>query len=243
MHRVLPEKFGEAKQGHARERNNNQRNKTLVCTQIFLLTSKKNTCVGFSTIPTEKKDNHTFLLTSVEISTNVGFGTDPTRKRTSKQKTYISKYLDLYRNWYKSYKRTKNQQTPRLVKTHTNRTHITHDTTNHKPTQKKTTTPHSPKRDQEQTQQTQPVTMATAAQAGGGQNTLTEWIKPLSEEEVSALDGNPFVMQRQERPHTANKGIPILGLFSFFSVSNMRIDYLDSFFCCIYIDLSITALC
>ena len=104
-------------------------------------------------------------------------------------------------------------------------------------------TPHSPKRDQGQTQQTQPVTMATAAQAGGGQNTLTEWIKPLSEEEVSALDGNPFVMQRQERPHTANKGIPIHGIFSFFSVSNMRIDYLDSFFCCIYIDLSITALC
>jgi hypothetical protein len=196
----LPEKFGEAKQGHARERNNKQRNKTLVCTQIFLLTSKKNTCVGFSTIPTEKKDNHTFLLTSVEISTNVGFGTDPTRKRTSKQKTYlskyldlyrnwyksykktknqqtprlvkthtnrthpistnvgfgtdptrkrtstqktyVSKYLDLYRNWYKSYKRTKNQQTPRLVKTHTNRTHITHDTTNHKPTQKKTTPQH-----------------------------------------------------------------------------------------------------
>lgn len=136
MHRVLPEKFGEAKQGHARERNNKQRNKTLVCTQIFLLTSKKNTCVGFSTIPTEKKDNHTFLLTSVEISTCVGFGTDPTRKRTSKQKTYVSKYLDLYRNWYKSYKRTKNQQTPRLVKTHTNRTHPTHDTTNHKHTQK-----------------------------------------------------------------------------------------------------------
>jgi hypothetical protein len=123
VHRVLPEKFGEAKQGHARERNNKQRNKTLVCTQIFLLTSKKNTCVGFSTIPTEKKDNHTFLLTTVEISTNVGFGTDPTRKRTSKQKTYLSKYLDLYRNWYKSYKKTKNQQTPRLVKTHTNRTH------------------------------------------------------------------------------------------------------------------------